>query len=393
MQIRELTIYRLRLPLKRKIRHASHSRSDSENILLSCKLADGTTGWGEGVPREYVTGESISGAIEQLAEAAISEQLQADCGSWLDAISMCLDVRLPHPVDDSRGCHGNALRCALELSVLDAYGQLFNEPISAVTRHYTAAAPILATNPNVRYSGVITAETSMRERLSAAKIRIYGFAHCKIKVGMHDVDEHRRLASFRRWLGQRIDLRLDANEAWRAGEARKRIEPLLPFRISSVEQPVPHDEVASLAEIRRELPVLIMLDESLTGEHDAHCAIRDQTCDLFNIRLSKCGGFLASLRLAALANQAGLGYQLGCHPGESGILSAAGRHFASSVANIVYLEGSYDRHILREQLTAEDVTFNYGGRARAIERRGLGTTVVPEALARLATRCQTYQIN
>jgi muconate cycloisomerase len=96
---------------------------------------------------------------------------------------------------------------------------------------------------------------------------------------------------------------------------------------------------------------------------------------LFNIRLSKCGGFVASLRLAALAHSAGLGYQLGCHPGESGILSAAGRHWACSVAGVRYLEGSYDRYLFRQLLTNEDPTFGYAGRARAITRPGLGVTI------------------
>ena len=106
-----------------------------------------------------------------------------------------------------------------------------------------------------------------------------------------------------------------------------------------------------------------MLDESLTSLVDAEAAVKSQACDLFNIRLSKCGGFLASLRLAALADAHGLGYQLGCHPGESGILSAAGRHWAASVANIRYLEGSYDRYLFRRLVTNEDITFGYGGRA------------------------------
>src|SRR5207248_4138084 len=69
-----------------------------------------------------------------------------------------------------------------------------------------------------------------------------------------------------------------------------------------------------------------------------------QTCALpiylFNVRLSKCGGFIPSLRLAQLARQHGLGYQLGCQVGETALLSAAGRHFATSVAGIRYLEGS-----------------------------------------------------
>ena len=85
-------------------------------------------------------------------------------------------------------------------------------------------------------------------------------------------------------------------------ELRDKIEPLLQFGISCVEQPVPHAEVGRLAELRQQIGVPVMLDESLTSMADAQAAIAGRTCDLFNIRLSKCGGFLASLRLAALAH-------------------------------------------------------------------------------------------
>ena len=113
----------------------------------------------------------------------------------------------------------------------------------------------------------------------------------------------------------------------------------------------------------------------------------------FNIRLSKCGGYLASLQLAALAQRAGLGYQLGCHPGESGILSAAGRHWASSVTGIQYVEGSYDRHLFRRLLTHEDLTFGYGGRAPALTGPGLGVTVNPQVLRDVTVREQTFPLS
>ena len=118
-----------------------------------------------------------------------------------------------------------------------------------------------------------------------------------------------------------------------------------------------------------------MHDESLCSLEDARQAIEYGTCDLFNIRLSKCGGLLPSLQIAAAANQAGLGYQLGCQVGETGILSAAGRHFATSVGDIRYLEGSYDRFLVKERLTNEDMTFGRGGYAPALTGPGLGVTV------------------
>jgi L-alanine-DL-glutamate epimerase-like enolase superfamily enzyme len=184
-----------------------------------------------------------------------------------------------------------------------------------------------------------------------------------------------------------MDVHLDANEAWHASELREKVAPLSMFNISSIEQPVPHGEVDALSELRKSLGVEIMLDESLTSMIDAQAAVDRGTCDIFNIRLSKCGGFLASLRLAAFAYDAGIAYQLGCHPGESGILSAAGRHWATSVANIRHLEGSYDSYLFRRLLTNEDLTFGYGGCAPAINRAGLGVTI-NEAVLRDQTLAQ-----
>jgi L-alanine-DL-glutamate epimerase-like enolase superfamily enzyme len=379
MRIRQLTAYVVRLPLRRAFVHASAVRHESENVLVACELADGTQGWGEGVPRSYVTGETPAGCLEQLRETPLGDQLTGDCSSWSDVIGLCERFQPAAVRDDPRGCYGNALRCAVELSVLDAFGRWLGEPVSTVTRHFEPAAPIAADLPTVRYGAVIGSGSGSLRRKSLVR-RLYGFRQCKVKVGKAGDDDQARLRTIRRWIGWGVDLRIDANEAWHASELGEKLHPLAAFGISCMEQPVPHAEVAALAPWRKTLPVPIMLDESLTSMPDARAAITGGTCDLFNIRLSKCGGFLASLRLAAVAHKARLGYQLGCHPGESGILSAAGRHWATSVAGIRYWEGSYDRHLLGRLVTNEDVTFGYGGWAPALVGPGLGVTINPAAL-------------
>ena len=136
MRIRQLTAYVARLPLKRAFAHASAVRQESENVLVECELADGTLGWGEGVPRSYVTGETPAGCLEQLHATPLGEQLSADCNSWPEVIALCDAFQPATMRDDPRGCYGNALRCAVELSVLDAFGQVLGEPISTVTRHF-----------------------------------------------------------------------------------------------------------------------------------------------------------------------------------------------------------------------------------------------------------------
>jgi muconate cycloisomerase len=152
------------------------------------------------------------------------------------------------------------------------------------------------------------------------------------------------------------------------------------YRPTALEQPVPHAQVDALAELRPRLGVPIMLDESLCGFPDAEAAIARGTADVLNVRISKCGGLLASLRIIALAQRSGLGVQLGCHPGETALLSAAGRHLASRVAGLRYVEGSYDRHILGANLTRQDLTFRYGGRGQPLDGPGSGVEVDPAAL-------------
>ena len=389
MAIARLTAHHVRIPLKRTVRHASHTRDDTDSILIRCELNDGSVGWGEGLPREYVTGESIDDAWQLLQVSSIAEQLSVDLSDPASAVAALDKLQLstfdPQP-STRRDCFGNSVRCAIEIAVLDAACRSRSVPLGHVTEPLTETLPIRRQSAEVRYSGAITAMSPWQTIHSAFKQRVYGFQQVKVKVGLEGNDDAALLKRIRRVLGKQVDLRVDANEAWSCDNLEERLASLQPFGISSVEQPVPHDQVGGLAAIRDRLGIPIILDESLCSLTDGQRAIDEGLCDLFNIRLSKCGGFLPSLRLAAMAHAAGLGYQLGCQVGETGILSAAGRHFATSVGGIRYLEGSYDRHLVREWLTIEDVTFGYGGRAPALDGPGLGVTIDEEAVRRVSQR-------
>jgi muconate cycloisomerase len=383
LKIAELTAYHVRLPLRRVIRHASHARSDTENLVIRCVLEDTTTGYGEGVPREYVTGETIDSSLQILQESSLRDQLE-DCRDYSDAVNLAERVQLAPLKDDPRGCGSNAARCALELAVLDAYGNHFDRSVSSIVPLLTPALD--EPRDRVRYSGAITSARGLKLRLTALALRIYRFRQIKLKVGIEGYDDSERLRQARGLLGPRVDIRVDANEAWAPEEVVTRITEFVPFGISAVEQPISHEKIGALAEIRRQINVPIMLDESLCSSRDAEDAVSRSVCDLFNLRLSKCGGFVPTLRLAQFAKQYGIGCQLGCQVGESAILSAAGRHFACSVGSLRYVEGSYDRHLMREDLSVDDLTFGLGGWAPALPGAGLGVHVDSAALKRATVK-------
>jgi muconate cycloisomerase len=380
MTIRSLTLLKIAVPLKKVVRHASFERSVSENLIVHVALSDGTSGYGEGVPRSYVTGETLESAFTALEREDWSRVI-GQPATFAQVVERVESLTLREIESDPRGMAGNAARCALEMAILDAYGRRLGESFGRAVEIATVdGLRRFATPRRVRYSGAITAESSRGERISAFKMRIYGFHQVKIKVGTQGADDRRRLSKMRRILGKRIDVRIDANEAWSSDELLERVAPLREFQITALEQPVPHAQVGALAGLRPKLGIPVMLDESLCGWPDAVAAIESQTADFLNVRLSKCGGLIPSLRIIGLAQRSGMGVQLGCHPGETSLLSAAGRHLASRVDGLRYVEGSYDRHILAANLTRQDITFGYGGRARPLNGPGLGIDVDPAAL-------------
>ena len=374
MRIVELEARHVTIPLKRKVTHASHTRTETDNIVVRCELSDGSIGYGEGVPRDYVTGETIDFSLDLLKRSQIEKQL-GPCTDFIAAVHLAERLRLAPVPGDERLIQGNAARCAVELAILDAFGRAFGEPLMNVTR--VLAPDLYEARERVQYSGVIGNPKGWKSHIYPLVYRLAGFKQVKLKVGIPGTDDVKRTRRARKWLGKSIDLRVDANEAWTPAEAGGRIRALEPLGITSVEQPVRHEDIASLAEVRKQVKTPIMLDESLCGEVDAEKAVREGWCDLFNLRLSKCGGFIPSLRLAQLAKRHALGYQLGCQVGETAVLSAAGRHFATSVKGIRYLEGSYDRHLVRESLAVEDITFGKGGWAPMLVGSGLGITIDP----------------
>ena len=386
MHLVELTAVHARIPLKRRIRHASHTRTGNDALLIIARLEDGTTGFGEGLPREYVTGETIETAWDHFQSSDFSRFLGGELNDLPEVVAR-LDQFTSAPLAPGRrDCFGNAFRCAVELAVLDAVTRRVDVSLSAVFDAIPEAATLRQNRDRVQYSAAISSTDPFRTLIAAGMYRRYGFEFAKIKVGKWPAIDPLNLKAIRLVFGSHADLRVDANEAWQPRDVERRIASLRSARVSAVEQPVCHNDVAALKAIRPKLGVDVVLDESLCGPDDARGAIENRLCDVFNLRLSKCGGIIRTVALSKMARDAGLDCQLGCQVGETGLLSAAGRHFASSIAGLRYLEGSFDRLLVAEPLIREDITFRPGGWAKRLNGSGLGITVDPDAIERVTLR-------
>jgi len=378
-RIESIEVALAELPFRFSFGHALAERNSTTNVYVKVTLSDGTVGYGEGVPRGYVTGETPEAA----ADAAVHRYAPALAGAELldpDDVPGLLDDLTATTADED--APPGAAWCAVELAVLDAAGRFFGRPVSAWL------GPVRA--PTLTYDAVFPFSKPAALVPLAGAVRALGISQVKLKVGRNLDDDVERVRLLRRLLGPAADLRIDANCAWTADEALAALERLRPFRISVVEQPVPAGDVEGLASLTAACPELIAVDESLRTAAEARALVDAKACDAFNIRVSKCGGLRASMRIAGIAADAGLTVIVGAQVGESGLLSAAGRHLAACVAPR-YLEGSAGRLLLREDITAERVLPGRGGRARPHRGGGLGVTVRPDVLARHTTQARLVE--
>jgi len=68
-----LRVYPLAIPLRKTFRHAAHERQTADPVVVAAELADGTVGYGETLPRAYVTGEDVETVLADLAEEFLDE--------------------------------------------------------------------------------------------------------------------------------------------------------------------------------------------------------------------------------------------------------------------------------------------------------------------------------
>ena len=370
-----LTIYRLAIPFHQAFSHARHSREESDAIIVQVTGSDGRSGFGEGLPRAYVTGETTDTMIERIRDFLAPEIFRENFFAGWQTLEQ-LQSLLPEWTQNLGSNNGviawNAAFCAVELALLDW---------SLRADHSALADYLSPSRLELVYSGVISSDSPKDAAALAKRMARLGIKQIKVKVGTSD--DASRLDAVRQAVGDKIELRADANGAWNAVQAVAQLKLLAPFKLAVIEQPVVAADIAGMKQVRANCGLPVMADESLVTVDQARQLIAENACDLFNIRLSKNGGLAGSLAIAKLAEEAGIKIQVGAQVGETGILSAAGRTFAAYVPTLSYVEGSFGTWLLTEDITFDDLAFGLGGRAPLLKSRGLSVTVKEESLERL----------
>jgi L-alanine-DL-glutamate epimerase-like enolase superfamily enzyme len=144
MKLISATVCALRLPFVASFAHSAKERAFSDSIVVKVCDESGIEGFGEGVPREYVTGETQATALAHIAETlwpSVARRPLAPCSAKDVLPEFIPDACIARTVSDG------ASRSALELAILDVALRLKKLPMAHLLPPHRQ---ILC------YSGVIT---------------------------------------------------------------------------------------------------------------------------------------------------------------------------------------------------------------------------------------------
>ncbi len=258
--LREVDLFRVRLPLVTPFRTARNATAVKEALLVRVRT-DAGTGWGEctaQVTPEY-DGETIDGARTALRDHLLPR-----------AYAGVAFAEVP----------GNsAARAALECALLDA----------ALRARNTSLASWLGAERAHVDAGVAVGMTDDAGALRAL-VRAYadaGYRRVKCKIGPgRDVDV---LTATRAEIGPGVELAADANGSYDVDGARRLFAGVAGLGLQCVEQPCAADSLADHAVLVAEVSTPICLDESITSAAAAADAIERHACRAVSIKPGRLG--------------------------------------------------------------------------------------------------------
>lgn len=336
----------LAIPFRLAFRHASATRAATQSVWVEARSSDGRTGFGEGCPREYVTGESVASAQAFVARHA---------AAWRRDIAGIDGLRAWAAANRPEIDANPAAWTAVELALLDLFGKAANAPLERLL----GLSPL---DGRFRYTAVIGDGPPAEFEAQLARYRQAGFRDFKIKLAG---ERERDLAKVRALRAAGIEagaVRADANNLWRQAEAAIGALEALGCPFFALEEPLAAADYGGMRRIAAALGCAIVLDESMARAEQLAALPGETQTWIVNVRVSKMGGVTRSLDFVQQARARGLRLVVGAHVGETSVLTRAAIVVARAAGDaLVGLEGAFGTHLLERDVVEPPLTFGAGG--------------------------------
>ena len=318
MQIDRIEIIPIQIKLTEPFVISKGPLTHARNTIVRIYTNDGNIGVGECCPYRTIHGETQQGTVaagKDLAELLIGEDARE-----IRKIVKKIDKALA----------GNAsIKAAFDMALYDLNAKAVSLPLYRYLQ---------GDNDKKIYTDMTV--SLLEKSVMAKKARKFvddGFPVLKVKLGTNALDDIERIIAIRQEIGMDKDIRIDANQGWNYYEAIKALNGMAALNVQHCEAPLPAGDFIGREKLRAESPIPIMGDESVFSHQDAYRNLSIDAIDLINIKLGKSGGISHAMKIASIAQAAGVYCQVGSFS-ETRLGITALTHFSKAWDNIIYYD-------------------------------------------------------
>lgn len=326
MIITRIDLFKVDIPYWEPFRISLGASDCTNNVFVRIHTNTDLYGWGEASPTRRIAGET-QGTVFEVGKDLATLLLGKNP----------LDIETLNEEMRDLFVHNSTARSAFDLALYDIAGKEAGKPLYEI---------LGGTKREIWTDNTIGIDEPTRMAEKAVRFQEQGFKAIKVKLGTGLDEDIERVRTIRGAIGDAIPLRLDANQGWDRVTANGVLRSIESMGIEYCEQPVKYWDYAGLREVRQNTSIPIMADESVFDHNDAAILTRDECVDLLNIKLAKSAGLFNGMKIADIAEEAGIGCMVGSMS-ETRLGLSAAAHLVSARPVIQYadLDTHFDHRI------------------------------------------------
>jgi len=302
--------------------------------MVPFTIATGTMYFAQNIFIKIYTNENITGVGECSAFPMIAGETQNTCFElakdfseiWIGKNPLDIEARINELHLMIAGNY--TAKSAFDLALYDIASKYENKPLYEF---------LGGTQKEIESDLTIGIDTPQNMATTATEFIKNGVNMIKVKLGKNAKEDVERIKKIREAVGEKIILRIDANQGWSYNDAVFALTEIGKYNIQFCEQPMRKHNDYLLPQLCQLSPVKIMADESVFTHYDAENIIRNNAAAYINIKFAKSGGIHEALKINAVAQQSNIPCMMGGML-ESRVALTAKVHFAMAKQNIQFYD-------------------------------------------------------
>ena len=288
MKIDRVEVYLVSTPVRDPIADATRKVETLGMAVVCLKTDDGLTGIG--LTYHEVGGEAIRQLIlKDLAGQIIGKDPFATEVVWEQLFHYFRGV-------GRKGLAFCALS-AIDIALWDLKGKALGMPLYKLLGGIKKRIPVYASGGWTSYN-----ENQLVAEMQSMVAE--GYNMVKLKVGVNEgkspLEDVSRVKRVRQELGPRVEILLDANNAFKSATAVRVANQLSDCNIYLFEEPVLADDLEGLARVRQGSDIPIATGEHEYTKYGVRDLILQKAADIIQVDVTRCGGVTEWMKIAAL---------------------------------------------------------------------------------------------